>query len=75
MPRTTIDLDSSVLEELKRRQEVEGKSLSRLVSELLANALADERDEPSQLAWQSQKMNARFDLEDKDRLFRAMDEL
>lgn len=74
MPRTTIDLDSSVLEELKTLQRAEGKTLSRLVSELLAQALAEGRSELPELVWVSQKMGARFDLEDKDRLYQALDE-
>src|SRR5437867_748364 len=39
MPRTTIDLDPSVLAALKRRQRRAGKSLGRPVSELLADRL------------------------------------
>ena len=39
MPRTTIDIDAPILRDLKRRQKQEGKSLGRLVSDLLAQAL------------------------------------
>ncbi|HDH25888.1 MAG TPA: antitoxin [Actinobacteria bacterium] len=74
MPRTTIDLDSSLLEELKKRQAAEGKTLSRLVSELLARALFEPEAGPRELSWTSQDMGARFDLEDKDRLYQALDE-
>lgn len=77
VPRTTIDIDASVLHELKRRQRSEGKSLGRLVSELLAWALdatpaASDRAEP--LAWTTAKMGARVDLEDKEALADARDE-
>src|SRR5437879_2638424 len=39
MPRTTLDLDFSVLRELRRRGDQEGKSMGRVASELLAVAL------------------------------------
>ncbi len=74
MPRTTIDLDDSILEELKRRQAVEGKTLSRLVSELLARALAEEGHEPEPLSWRTKEMGALVDLEDKDAVYRILDE-
>jgi len=74
MPRTTVDLDGSILEELKRRQQAEGKTLSRLVSELLARALADEETEPPMFGWTSKPMGARVDLEDKDAVARVLDE-
>ena len=38
--RTTLDIDGPVLHELKQRQTKEGKSLGRLVSDLLARALS-----------------------------------
>lgn len=38
--RTTIDIDDPVLKDLKRLQKRQGKSLGRLVSDLLAQALA-----------------------------------
>jgi hypothetical protein len=75
MPRTTIDIDPQVLRELKKRQRRQGKTLGRLVSELLTNALA--RDEPmaaGALAWTTQPMRARVDLEDKEAVRRALDE-
>ncbi|KAB2867691.1 MAG: antitoxin, partial [Burkholderiaceae bacterium] len=37
--RTTIDIDDPILKDLKRLQRREGKSLGRLVSDLLAQAL------------------------------------
>ena len=40
--RTTLDIDDPVLRELKRRQAREGKSLGRLVSDLLARALEED---------------------------------
>jgi hypothetical protein len=74
MPRTTIDLDATVLRELKKRQRREGKTLGRLVSEMLAAALTN--DEPAALApftWTSRPMQARVDLEDKEQVRRALE--
>jgi hypothetical protein len=53
MSRTTIDLDPTVLRELKRRARAEGKSLGRHASEVLGAALEHRREpEPSPpLAW------------------------
>lgn len=66
-PRTTLDIDATVLRELKRRQEREGKTLSQLVSELLAEALAAERTAESRpLRWPSREMQPLVDLENKD---------
>jgi hypothetical protein len=74
MARTTIDLDDAVLRKLKQRKEREGKTLGRLVSELLARALSSE--EPPQVApfsWTTAPMQALVDLEDKEALRRALE--
>ncbi len=74
MPRTTIDIDSNVLRHLKRRQQREGKSLGRLVSELLTSALTDDEGEASPLEWTTRAMLSRVNLEDKEAVRRALDE-
>jgi hypothetical protein len=76
IPRTTIDIDATVLDELKERQRMEGKTLGQLASELLAGALASSRPERRQepFVWKAQRMGARIDLEDKDVLHGALDE-
>ncbi len=73
--RTTLDLDSSVLEQLRARREREGKSLGQLASELLAKALADTEDDVTSapFAWSSRPMTARVDLEDRDALAAVVD--
>lgn len=76
MPRTTINLDPSVLDQLKLRQHQEHKPLSDLVNQLLVQALAE--TEPGEgtcppLRWTSTAMHARIDLEDKDALMEALD--
>lgn len=75
--RTTIDIDDPILKEVKQLQRREGKSLGRLVSDLLAQSLADARQplrsEPP-FHWTAQPMRARIDLGDKHALLDAMDE-
>lgn len=76
--RTTIDLESPVLEELKRVQLEEGVSLGKLASRLLADALAFRRKKsdktPVKLVWKSGRMGALVDLSDKDALYRVLDQ-
>jgi len=75
MPRTTLNLDSSVLRGLKERQRREGRSLGELVSELLAGALArDSAPEPEPFAWHSQPMASRLDLEDHEAVQAVLDQ-
>lgn len=66
MPRTTLNLDATVLRSLRRRQEREGKPLGQIASELLARALTEEQPAHPPLKWPSQPMGARVDLEDAD---------
>lgn len=77
MPRTTVDIDAPILRELKRLQAREGHSLGRVISELVAEALAVRKtpgpDAPA-LAWIARPMASRFDLADKDAVLDAMDE-
>ncbi|MGI9113135.1 MAG: antitoxin [Gaiellaceae bacterium] len=75
MPRTTLDIDATVLRALKQRQHEEGKSLGQLASELLAVAL--ERDSGPQkrpFQWVSKPMHALVDLEDKEAVYDVLDE-
>ena len=76
MPRTTLEIDASVLAELRRRGEAEHKSMGQVASELLASALATgERAAPSAFRWNAADLGApRVDLEDKDALQRALDD-
>lgn len=76
--RTTIDIDDPILKDLKRLQRREGKSLGRLVSDLLAQSLASARSADAVAApafnWHSQPMKAKVDLSDKHALLDAMGE-
>ena len=69
--RTTLDLDAAVLRELKRRKRATGQSIGQLASELLAGALRDPAPTRPALRWQSARMGARVDLDDKEALRRA----
>ena len=74
--RTTIDIDDPILKDLKRLQRREGKSLCRLVSDLLAHALAASKQSPRPAPafhWTSRPMAARMPLHDKDAVLDAMD--
>lgn len=74
--RTTIDIDDPILKEIKALQRREGKSLGRLVSDLLAQSLADSRRKPKTaptFRWIAKPMGARVDLGDKEALLDAMD--
>jgi hypothetical protein len=76
MPRTTLDIDTPILRDLKRLQKREGKSLGRLVSDLLARALHHrdgERPSPSSFRWIARSMRAQVDLTDKDAVHEALD--
>lgn len=75
MSRTTVDIDPTVLRELKQRQRAEGKSLGQLISELVAAALASDRGTapPPDFHWEAQPMRARVDLDDKAAVYAALD--
>ncbi|HVR08054.1 MAG TPA: antitoxin [Thermoanaerobaculia bacterium] len=75
MPRTTLDLDASVLEQLRRRAHAEHKSMGALASERLAAALREDPAKgPAPLAWPSRRMGApKIDLADKEALRRLLD--
>jgi hypothetical protein len=69
MARVSVNLDASVLGQLERRQHQERKSLSELINQLLAQALAEPEVSSRvsrPLRWTSKAMRARHDLGDKD---------
>ncbi|HEV7399987.1 MAG TPA: hypothetical protein VGN84_06915 [Solirubrobacterales bacterium] len=75
MPRTTLDLDATVLADLRRRATAEGKSMGQVASERLAGSLRDEAPvEALPLKWASKDMGRfKIDLEDKDAVWRLLD--
>ena len=75
--RTTLDIDDPILGDLKRLQKREGKSLGRLVSDLLAMALGQMKSRKAPVRdfkWISQPMGARVDLADPEAVFSVMEE-
>jgi hypothetical protein len=75
MTRTTLDLDRSVLEQLRRRAASERKSMGQVASERLAVGLGEPAPgEASQLRWPTKRMGKpRVDLRDKDALWKALE--
>ena len=75
MTRTTLDLDSSVLEQLRLRARAEHKSMGQLASERLALTLSEAVSmESAPLRWLSRPMGKpTVDLQDKDALWRALE--
>ena len=75
--RTTVDIDDPLLKELKKLRKIEGKSLGRMISDLLAIALQSRRSSeqrPEQPRWISRDMGARINLDDKEALYKVLDD-
>jgi hypothetical protein len=75
--RTTVDIDDPILKDLKKIQEKKGKSLGRLISDLLAQAIRERQspkasDKPAR--WISREMGARIDLADREAVYAAMEQ-
>ncbi|HEU4944441.1 MAG TPA: hypothetical protein VFT10_04695 [Solirubrobacterales bacterium] len=75
MPRTTFDLDATVLADLRSRAAAEGKSMGQVASELLAGSLGEkEPREERPLAWARKEMGPfKIDLEDKEAVWNLLD--
>lgn len=76
MARTTVDIDDAVLRDLKRLQKREGKTLGRLISELVGASLSGSRPAgavSTPLQWTARAMGARVDLEDEEAVRAALD--
>ena len=75
--RTTIDLDASVVRQLKQRSRRTGKSMGQIASELLARSLhdADKRATAApRLSWIIRDLGLpRIDLEDKEAVRAALE--
>lgn len=74
MTRTTVDLDPSVLRELRKRRQKEHKTLGQLISELLANAIELEQKPTPSFTWVAKDLRPRVDLEDKDAVWAILDQ-
>jgi hypothetical protein len=75
MTRTTLNLDPSVLRELRERSTRERKSLGALASQLLARELREEGERrPRSFSWVSRDLGKpAVDLEDKEALSALLD--
>jgi hypothetical protein len=73
MARTTLDLDPAVLRELRRLGALEGKSMSQVASELLAQAIAGSADLAAlEFQWISSDLGTpMIDLEDPEAIRRV----
>jgi hypothetical protein len=75
--RTTIDLDPTVLKELKRRSKGLGKSMGQVASELLAASLGEQAGRPRNprsLTWIAKDLGRPLvDLEDKEAVRALLD--
>ena len=77
MPRTTLNIDASVLREVKRRARDQGKSVGDVISELVGPALAQRhrRAGHPEFRWQTARMGpAKIDLEDKEAIRQALED-
>ena len=75
MARTTIDIDDPILKEIKAIQKREGRSMGKIVSQLLAEALVEQMNSaktPS-FKWNSRPMRPLVDLSDRDEVYRILD--
>jgi hypothetical protein len=76
MPRTTLNLDPSVLRELRERSTRERTSIGALASQLLARELGEEKGKrrPRSFSWVSRDLGRpAVDLEDKEALNALLD--
>ncbi len=73
--RTTIDIDAPILREIKALQKKQGRSMGRIVTDLLSDALARRKGPvPAQeFRWTARPMRAVVDLTDKEAVYRALD--
>ena len=74
--RTTIALDNFLIRKVKSISNKEGKTFTKMISELLALGLkARENNELHSpgIKWNTQPMGEKFDISDKDLLYKALD--
>jgi len=73
--RTTIDMAAPILREVKALQKKQGRSMGRIVTDLLADALARRRGRAAtqEFRWTSRPMRALVDLADKEAVYKTLD--
>lgn len=73
MVRTTLNLDDTVLRELKRLGKERDMPIGEVASQLLARALAEEQRQPIEFHWTAERLEARVDLEDREAVQAVLD--
>jgi hypothetical protein len=75
MARTTIDIDPPILEEIRAIQKRDKRSMGKIVTQLVTEALAARKSssKPPKFNWITKPMNARVNLSDKDVLYSILD--
>ena len=75
MARTTIDIDDPILKEIKAIQKKEGRSMGKIVSQLLAEALVEQvtSAKTPRFKWISRPMRSHVNLADKEEVYRILD--
>ncbi len=75
MARTTIDIEIPILREIRKLSKERRTSMGKLVSRLLAEALAREKtgSKSRSFRWASQPMRPLIDITDKEALYAALD--
>jgi hypothetical protein len=73
--RTTIDIDDPILNEIRAIQKREGRSMGKIVSQLLAEALIKQKNSAKtpRFKWISRPMRSNVDLADKDEVYRILE--
>ena len=72
--RITLEIDDPILRKLEQLRKKEGKSMGRLVSDLLARALREDARPATgpPPVWISRPMHASVDPSDKEAMHRAL---
>ncbi len=74
MPRITMDIGAPILREIKALQKKEGRSVGKIVSQLLAEAIARRKvlSRAPSFKWVARPMRALVDIADKEALSAAL---
>jgi hypothetical protein len=74
MARTTIDIGDPILKEVKAIQKQQGRSMGKIVSQLLAEVLVNQKSSAKSpgFKWISRPMRSHVDLADKYEVYRTL---
>lgn len=75
MTRTTLNLEPSVLDQLKRRAREEGRPLGVVASELIRHALKEAKKPSTEFEWESYDLGEpAIDIDSNAELFEFLDQ-